>query len=207
MLRQNQHISRKLVQNIMRAFDFARTRDMPLNIHAVINLIETDAHVAATLFEMIRHKYRDWLSYRTRHIDGHIPPMYVFTFEADPAPHVNWVLRVPPFLLDEFEQKLTTWVAKVQTLRPHDINVQRLERGGPYKSLANYICKGCHPAFIDHFHLTDLHAKHGEQGHFWGRRAGVSPSLNKTMRDVYGYNPRRRTIANPLGRLDTSSSK
>jgi hypothetical protein len=179
---------------------------MPLNLYVVINLNETDAHVAATLFEMIRHKYRDWLSYQTRNIDGHIPPMYVFTFEGAPQPHVNWVLRVPPFLLEEFERKLPKWVAKVQNLRPYDIHFQRLERGGPYKSLANYICKGCHPDFIEHFHLTELHAKHGDQGAFWGKRAGVSPSLNKSMRDAYGYNPKRRTIATPLGQRGKSSN-
>jgi hypothetical protein len=195
MLRETRYISRKLVQNILRAFDYARARDMPLNVYVVINLIETDAYAAATLFEMIRHKYRDWLAYRTREIDGHIPPMYVFTFEAANNPHVNWVLRVPPFLLDEFERKLPKWIEKVQSFRPYDVNFQRLERGGTYKSLANYICKGCHPAFIEHFHLSELHAKHGDQGSFWGKRAGVSPSLNKSMRDAYGYNPRRRTIA------------
>jgi hypothetical protein len=198
MLKESTHISRKLVQNILRAFDYARARDIPLNLYVVINLIETDAHAAATLFEMVRHKYRDWLNYRTRNIDGHIPPMYVFTFEGNPSPHVNWVLRVPPYLMEEFERKLFKWVSKVQTVRPHDVHIQRVESGGPYKSLANYICKGCHPAFIEHFHLTELNATHGEQGTFWGKRAGVSPSLNKSVRDAYGYNPKRRTFANTL---------
>ena len=168
---------------------------MSLNVYVVINLLETDAHAAATLFEMIRHKYRDWLSYRTRHIEGHIPPMYVFAFEADGGPHVNWVLRVPPAFLDEFELKLSKWVTKVQVGRAFDVSVQRLERGGPYKSLASYICKGCDPAFIEHFHLTELQAAHGPQGSFWGKRAGVSPTLNKTIRDAYGYNPKRRTLS------------
>lgn len=196
MLRETTHISRKLVQNIFRAFDYARARDIPLNLYVVINLIETDAQSAASLFEAIRHKYRDWLSYHSRKIDERIPPMYVFTCEALSSPHVNWVLRVPPFLLDEFERKLPKWIAKVQAVRPFDLHFQRLERGGPYKSLANYVCKGCDPTFIDHFHLSDLREKNGDQGTFWGKRAGVSPSLNKSMRDAYGYNPRRRSLTN-----------
>jgi len=183
-----------MVQNILRAFDFARARHMPLNLYVVINLVETDAHAAATLFEMIRHKYRDWLAYRARQLGERIPPMYTFTFEAPGSPHVNWVLRVPPSLLDEFERKLPRWIAKVQESRPYDFDMQRLEPGGRYKSLASYICKGCDPAFIEHFHLTDLHTKHGDQGSFWGKRAGVSPSLNKSLRDVYGYNAKRSTL-------------
>jgi hypothetical protein len=194
MLRETHHINRKVVQNIMRAFDFARARDMPLNLYVVINLRETAAHAAASLFEMIRHKYRDWLSYRARRLGARIPPMYVFTFEAVSSPHVNWVLRVPPSLLDEFERKLRRWIAKVQLSQPYDLDVQRLDRYRPYKSLAKYISKGCDPAFIEHFHLTDLCDKHGPQGAFWGKRAGVSPSLNKSMRDVFGYNPKRRSL-------------
>ncbi|WP_240535573.1 hypothetical protein [Bradyrhizobium sp. STM 3809] len=184
-----------MVQNIMRAFDYARARGIPFNVYAVINLIETDAHAAATIFEAIRHKYRDWLNYRARKLGVKLPPMYAFTFEAPGNPHVNWVLRVPPSLRAEFLQKLPKWIGKTQQSRPHDLNVQLIEPGGPYKSLANYICKGCDPAFIEHFHLTALHDQHGDQGEFWGKRAGVSPSLNRSARDAAGYDAKRRRFA------------
>jgi hypothetical protein len=195
MLRDTQHISRKMVQNIFRAFDFARARGIPLNVYVVINLRDTPALGAATAFESIRHKYRDWLAYHARKLDVRIPPQYVFSFEAPGNPHVNWVLRVPPRHLDEFRRKLPTWIAKVQgPLGHHDLDVQLIGPQDAYKALANYICKGCDPAFVEHFYLKNLHDQHGPQGTFWGKRAGVSPALNKGEREAHNYHPRRRSL-------------
>ena len=195
MLRETKHISRKMVQNVLRAFDFARSSSIPLNVYVVINLRDTDTLGAATAFEHIRHKYRDWLAYHSRKLGVRLPPQYVFSFEAPGNPHVNWVLRVPPRLMAEFQRKLPLWIAKVLgPAGPHDLHAQLLNPDGAYKALANYICKGCDPAFIEHFYLKDLHDEHGAQGPFWGKRAGVSPSLNKSARDAVGYNPKRRTL-------------
>jgi hypothetical protein len=44
------------------------------------------------------------------------------------------------------------------------------------------------------FHLTSLHDEHGDQGTFWGKRAGVSPALNKTARYAVGYDAKRRRL-------------
>jgi hypothetical protein len=96
--------------------------------------------------------------------------------------------------IDEFLRKLPQWVGKVQPHRDYDLHIKQPKPDDAYKSLANYICKGCEPAFIDHFHLTELHTQYGGQGTFWGKRAGVSPSLNKTARDTVGYDAKRRRL-------------
>ena len=197
MQRATAHISRKMTQNIFRAFDFAKVRDVPLNKYVVLHLHETSALSAATIFERIRHKYRDWLAYRARKLGYVLPPMYVFSFEAPGSPHVNWVLRVPPRLEREFMAKLPKWIAKVQgQLAPFDLDVSDVKptAGDAYKALANYVAKGCDPAYLAHFHLTGLHAQHGPQGMFWGKRAGVSPALNKSARDTAGYDAKRRRL-------------
>jgi len=195
----SEYISRKVSQNILRAFDYAKVIGIPLNTYVVINIRETDAVAAATAFQRIRHKYRDWLSRKAKQLGTRLPPKYVFSFEAPTHPHVNWVLRVPPQLQEEFTAKLPKWIAKVQgPLRPFDLRLRELEVGGAYKALANYVIKGCDPAYIDHFHLRAIHQTHGPQGAFWGRRAAVSAALNKTARDARGYDAKRRRLK-PLG--------
>lgn len=197
MQRATTHISRKMTQNIFRAFDYAKARDVPLNRYVVLHLRESAELSATTIFERIRHKYRDWLAHHARKLGHPLPPMYVFSFEAPGSPHVNWVLRVPPRLDKEFMAKLPKWIAKVQgPLSPFDLDVSSVKAGAgdAYKALANYVAKGCDPAYLAHFHLTGLHATHGPQGTFWGKRAGVSPSLNRTARDASGYNARRRRV-------------
>ncbi|MGJ5009397.1 hypothetical protein ACQR05_16630 [Bradyrhizobium oligotrophicum] len=193
-LRRTTDLNPNMVQNIFRAFDFAKAGGAPLNVYAVINLRDLPEQSAATAFERIRHKYRDWLAYHSRKLGVRLPPMYVFTFEAPGVPHVNWVLRVPPRLQAEFFRKLPKWVERVQgRLQPFDIDARRIEERG-YKSLANYISKGCNPRYIRHFYLTDLHNNHGHQGEFWGKRAGVSPALNKSARKAVNYDHKRRRL-------------
>lgn len=192
------YISRKTVQNIFRAFDFAAAARIPFNVYVVINIIETDAKSAATMFELVRHKYRDWLAYKARRLSVWMPPIYVYSFEAPTNPHVNWVLRVPPRYLPEFQKKLPRWIERVQgPLRDFDLSIQIIQPDNGYKTLANYIVKGCHPSFVEHFYLSELHAQHGPQGEFFGKRAGVSPSLNKSARAAAGYDPRSRRLGSP----------
>jgi hypothetical protein len=198
MLKKSDHISRKMTQNIFRAFDFAKAASMPINLWVVLHLHEKDAHSAATTFESIRHKYRDWLNYQSRKIGHRMPPLYIFTFEAPGNPHVNWALRVPPFLLADFLSKLPRWVARVQgPLGEFDLWTSSVKPDGGYKALANYMVKGCDPTYIDHFHLGSLHAEHGPQGAFWGKRAGVSPTLNKGARDTAAYDAKHRRLKQP----------
>ncbi len=177
MLKKSEHVGVKLVQNVFRAFDYAKVTGAPLNVIIFLHLHETDAQVASTIFKHIRHKYRDWLIYACKPSGIRFAPMYVYSFEAPNNPHVNWALYVPPALLEEFFRKLPGWVTKVQgPLGPFDLDASRIDMDG-YKSLANYMMKGCDPAFIDHFHLRDLYREHGPQGEFYGQRAGVSSCL------------------------------
>lgn len=194
MLRKSDHIGVKLVQNVFRAFDYAMTIGVPLNVIVVLHLHETDAQSPASIFRKVRHKYRDWLIDARRASGARSAPMYVYSFEAHTNPHVNWALYVPPALQTEFFKKLPGWIAKVQgPLGPFDLDAEHIDMNG-YKSLANYMMKGCDPAFIDHFHLRALHNEHGPQGDFYGQRAGVSPAFNKTARKAAGYDAKRRRI-------------
>jgi hypothetical protein len=36
---------------------------------------------AVTAFEKVRHKFRDWLTYRSKKAGLHLPPVYVYVFE------------------------------------------------------------------------------------------------------------------------------
>ena len=109
-------------------------------------------------------------------------------------------MRVRPSLIPEFKAKLVRWIRKVQgEVGPYDIDIREIDDGG-YKSLASYIAKGCDPDFISHFHLDRLHAKHGSQGSFWGKRAGVSPALNKAARVKARYDDKRRRFAETVNR-------
>jgi len=194
--RSSQHISRKVVQSIFRAFDFTSARGRAFNLYVVVNLTESAHAGAAAQFEAIRHKYRDWLSYHRHKGSGDLRPVYTFAFEApDGHHHVNWPLYIPPDLHDEFRRKLAQWVRKVCAAHgPYDLHCQLIT--GQHKALAKYLMKGVDPAFVGHFHLGKVHAP---QGTFVGKRAGMSPSLSKAARDAAGYDAKRRIIREPLG--------
>lgn len=107
--RSTHHINRHTAENICHAIDFAKNIGCPLTHYAVLNLDERQSGLAGTvIFTRIRHKYRDWLNGRLKKL-GHkpIPPVYVYSHEnPDDNPHVNWMVHVPVFLVNEFLQKL-----------------------------------------------------------------------------------------------------
>ncbi len=111
------HINRRVTQSIFRGVDFSAAIGRPLNNYVVIHLHESPAAAAATLFERIRHKFRDWWN---RHAKKDVaaqlpPPLYTYTLEnPNGAPHVNWVIHIPASLQAEFEAKLPRWVERVQ---------------------------------------------------------------------------------------------
>ena len=186
------HINRRVTQSVFRAFDYATAIGTPLNLYAVINLHETVAASATTIFEIVRHKYRDWLNYRSkRRPEGVAPPMYVYAMEnpSGDHPHVNWAIHVPEGLRSEFEAKLPRWIARAQGHCGHSDCVIQPIKQDTHKTLAKYIVKGTDPNFIGHFYLENVHAA---QGQIWGKRAGVSPSLGATVRKVVNFKPRRR---------------
>lgn len=194
-MRRTEHIGRRVTQSIMRAFDFAQEIGRPLNCYVVIHLREDESQAATTAFSIIRHRFRDWLSYKAKKGGVSISPDYIYAFENpddDDVPHVNWALHVPEQYRDEFERKLRRWVEKVQgPIGPFDIDVQPITQSHA-KRLAKYICKGTQADFIAHFHLEDVAAPQGE---IWGKRAGVSPSIGTSMRKEAGFRPRRGRAA------------
>jgi hypothetical protein len=205
MLRRTEHINRKVVQNLFRAFDFAKAGGAPLNVTTVINFRDTPELSAATAFEHVRHKFRDWLSHHGKKLGVRLPPQYVYTFENVGHIHANWVLRVRPSLIAEFKTKLPRWLKKVQgTIGPYDIEIREVDVETGYKSLAGYIAKGCDPAFAEHFYLGELKAQHGPQGEFWGKRAGISPALNKTARRAADYDDKQRKFRSREGEVAAS---
>ena len=188
----SEHINRRVTQSIFDAIEFAVERATPLNRYVVINLHESDQETAATLFEAIRHKFRDWLNYRTRKPGPPARPAYIYAIENSgerPHPHVNWLVHVPNHLLKEFDRKLPQWVKKVQgDVGPFDISCEATIETH-VKRLAKYIVKGTDPLYVDHFHLREMAEP---QGMVWGRRAGVSPSIGREARRVAVFKRRKR---------------
>lgn len=187
------HINRRVTQSIFRAFDYATAIGTPLNLYAVINLHETAAKSAASIFSDIRHRFRDWLYYqRKKGAAGALKPAYIYALENpnDAHPHANWAIHIPHELEEEFRRKLPLWVARAQGhCGPHDCHVQPIIQDYA-KKLAKYIVKATDPAFIAHFHLGNEAA---DQGSIYGKRAGVSPSLGHAVRREANFRPQRRT--------------
>lgn len=188
--RPSDHITRKVTQSILRAFDFAAELGRPLNVYVVVHLRETSSASAATIFDRLRHKFRDWLTYKRQKAGNTVPPpAYAYTMENPTgSPHVNWVLHVPVAFRKEFERKLPVWVSKLQDVNVSDIDIQSVNEDTA-KSLAKYIVKGTDEEFVEHFYLTAVYAP---QGRIHGKRAGTSPSIGKARRDAVGFRPRRR---------------
>lgn len=179
------HIGRRVTQSIFDAFDFAADRGLHLNSYVVIQLRERDAASAATIFTGIRHRYRDFLSYRRRSGLFVPPPAYVYTMENPHGTvHVNWALHVPAPVAGQFRPKLEGWIKKEQgELDEFVLDLQPIDPNYA-KRLAKYVVKGTEPAFIRHFYLDDV-AK--PQGPIAGRRACVSPSIGRRAREQAGY--------------------
>ena len=182
------HINRRVTQSMFRAFDFADAIGQPLNVYVVINLRETAAASAATQFERVRHKFRDWLCRRAKQAGMTLPPAYVYAHENPSGrAHVNWALHVPDALRPEFEKKLERWINRVLGgCNRFTYSCKTIARRA--KTLAKYIAKGTDPAFVDHFHLADFHVP---QGLVWGKRAGVSAAIGPSARKRVNYRPRR----------------
>lgn len=185
------HIQRKTTQSILRACDFAEAQGSPLNVYMVINLFETDAASAATIFERIRRSLRSSLNYyRKQTGDERAVPTYIYTFENpdDESPHVNWLLHLPEDIRPKFIKKVTAAVQRTQgRLGKFDVKVDYITPG-TVKTVAKYVVKGTDPAFIEHFHLQRVQAP---QGSFYGKRAGISPNLGNTARQAARFNARQ----------------
>lgn len=185
------HIGRKAAENICHAFDYAKFIGQPLNNFITINLDGGEAgEDAAAIFEIIRHKYRDWLNYAQKKLGGPVlPPAYAYALECpDGHAHVHWAAHIPEHLQAEFLRKLPTWVGKAQgSVRPYDIDVQRLDPETD-KSVAKYMIKGTDPRYVEYLHLDHVAE---QQGQVWGRRATPSAAIGRAARKAAGFVPKR----------------
>jgi hypothetical protein len=205
MIRETEHINRRVTQSAFRAFDYAKVAGQRLNTYVVINIRDKMECGATTAFEKIRHKFRDWLGRRTRMVGSHVPPIYVFAFENPNGHiHVNWAVHIPESLAAEFAIKLHKWVEKVQgKVGPFDIHIQAIDAAYD-KRLAKYIFKGTDPHFKHHFHLQDIHEP---QGKIWGRRAAVSQAIGIRARKKADFKPFRRTYVPASPRPDNGAGE
>jgi hypothetical protein len=189
MIGRTVHVNRRVTQSGFRAFDFAHAEGRQLNTYVVINLREDVMLGAVTAFSRIRHKFRDWLTYRANKSGLHLPPVYVYVFENPTGSlHVNWAVHVPDGMQAEFRGKLEKWLTRTQgTARPYDINIQPIVPSYA-KYLAKYIFKGTDPAYVQHFFLQEVHAP---QGSVHGKRAGISQAVGIKARQRANFHPRR----------------
>jgi hypothetical protein len=189
--RRSTHINRKTTQSIYRACDFAEAQGSSLNVYMVINLFETDAASATTLFERIRRSLRSSLNYYRKQTGDHrAVPTYLYTFENpnETSPHVNWLLHLPEEIRPQFIRKVIKAIEKAQgRLGRFDVKVEYITPG-TVKTLAKYVVKGTDPDYIDHFHLQKVYAP---QGTFYGKRAGISPNLGTTARQAARFNAKQ----------------
>jgi hypothetical protein len=201
--RESDHINRRVTQSIFRSFDYAEATARPLNTYIVIHLHERASAGAATQFIRIRHKFRDWLNYKSKTAAAPVPPIYAYSFEKpNQAIHVNWAVHVPDHLKAEFAKKLLRWVERVTgQLGPYDVSCKPIPAAYA-KRLAKYFVKGTDPAFIDHFHLRDVHAP---QGKIWDKRAGTSPAIGPAVRREARFYPPSGRYAAFLRQADYSA--
>lgn len=185
------YINRKSAENILKAFDYAKYIDKPLNQFVVCRMADAHFDQADALFRKIRLKCRSWL--QRRQAKNGLPvesPVYTYSFENPESGglHVNWVIHIPDEFQTEFRSKLPGWVTKAlgSPVEARDIHVQDVD---PFsdKRLANYILKGVDPAYIDYLHLRKIAAP---QGPISGRRSGASLSINREARSQSGFIPR-----------------
>lgn len=184
------HLNRKPAENICHGFDYAAFIDRPLNNYVVLNLHGESVDEAATIFEKVRHKFRDWFNRRTKQLYGHrLPPAYVYTLEQPgQQAHANWVVNIPPRLQKEFAERLERWASKAQRRKGEfDIHLEPVVPGTA-KTLAKYVIKGTDEMYVGYLHLQEFAAP---QGRIWGRRAGTSPSISRSARKDAGFVAKR----------------
>ena len=191
-------IKRKTTQTILRAFDYAKYIDKPLNNFVTVRLAGLPLEQGHAAFDGIRHKCYDWLKRKQKLATGHADaPYYVYAFENPEGEglHLHLIVHIPENFRREFVQKLPGWVSKALKgkleVDGHDIHVKRVD---PYtdKTLAKYLVKGTDQDFWGHFYLEDYGSS---QGPVVGPRAGASMALNRQARKVAGFVARRHRNA------------
>lgn len=195
------NINRKAVQKIFNAWDFAESLHTPITHFVVIHLKDTISQSANTAFAKIRQEFCRKNSSVGRKSEHFCPPTYVYSFEnPNNNIHVNWCIHVPKYLEIGFSVKVNNWVLKIQgTIQPHTIKIKKINPQA-YKTIANYILKGCDPEYAEHFHLSELQSCKGPQGLTTGKRAGFSPSIGVTAQRNLSFDPKSYRRTRLMGR-------
>ncbi len=175
--------------NILRAFDFAKYIGTPLNQFITIKFIDNDQFSGRYIFSKIRETINRWLNRISIKTGNKLKPTWVFIFEnPNDHFHVHWCIYIPNELKATFRTRVEKLLEKHQNY-PLDSNQLNFKDVNPYtdKTIANYICKGVRPDFIEFFHLQN---RASFQGYIIGQRARVSQNLGPRAIKRNGFEPR-----------------
>lgn len=166
-------------REMKRAARHAYHAGRPLTRYVVINFptpLEGDELAPQRAFKSIRTKCRSWWDHKRR-TNGDLGPLTdLRSWEnKNGIIHVNWLIRIPDDLHEEFAAKRTRWIAKAVKDHPDeavkDIEIYNLN------GVLNYVLKGTDPAKAQAFGIRPVF-----QGEVWGRRAAASMNLGKAAR-------------------------
>lgn len=170
-------IRSRQTREILRAGRHSWKIERDLNQYVVINFtpVEGDELRPQKLFREIRRKVQSWLYYkrRIRFVD---PLTDVRVWEnASGLLHVNWALHIPPWLQNEFSQKLPIWITSV---------IGSVASMGGYAAREIYNLNGLLRYMLKGTQQPEAFGiRPSKQGEVWGRRAAASNCLGKAARE------------------------
>lgn len=174
--------------NILRAVDYAKYIGFPLNNFVTITFDYKSKQPINKIFSKIRADINRWLKNEGRKNPIYdIPPTWVFAFENKVGRiHVHWLIHIHNDLQDTFLRKTSELLKKHQGV-PLGRDQIKIQNVNPYedKTIANYLCKGVKPKFINFFHLQN---RASFQGFIDWQRARVSRSLGPKRIKESGFN-------------------
>ena len=179
-MRPSQEIRTRQTREIMRAARHAWRLGRPLTRYIVINFpepAEGDELVPQRTMTAIRNKCRSWWDHKRKAEPslGALTDVRVWENKHGIL-HVNWLVRVPEHLEEEFDKKLDRWLGKVVPDQP----AEAVKKTAIYNlnGLLKYVLKGTEQNNADRFGIDPVN-----QGEVWGRRAAASINLGKVARD------------------------
>lgn len=181
------YINPNSVLNLYRAFDFSKYIGYTLNTFININYKSNDQFLNMYLFRVLRSNINRWIMRANKRKKiSETKPVWLYVFE-NPFDnfHVHWLIHLYKDIRDKCIVYLEKQLVKLQNavLTENQIDIRSVN---PYtdKVLANYLCKGIRPDYIDFFYL---HSYAAYQGHIIKQRTRVSQSLGRTARKKAGF--------------------
>lgn len=167
-------------REIKRAARHAWRVGRELTRYVVINFPnppEGDELAPQRAFMEIRRKCRSWWDYK-RKKDPTIGPLTDIKIweNKNGIIHMNWLVRIPDDLVDEFSVKREKWIEKVIPGQPD--GTVKDEAIYNLNGVLNYVLKGTEPNKAATFGIRP-----SDQGVIWGRRATASINLGRSARD------------------------